>query len=330
MRAGGVDEAEAIDHGGSLAMARALFPEAPEPWVDLSTGISPHAYPFSPPAASAFSRLPEPSDLNELCRIAGAAYGAPSGAHVAAGPGTQLLLPAVFALVPPGRAAVLAPTYAEHARVARRVGHAVREAQEAEELAGADLAVVVNPNNPDGRRLTAAQVSEIARNVGLLVVDEAFMDATPEDSAAPEAERLVVLKSFGKFFGLAGLRLGFALCRPHYAAEIARALGPWSVSGPALAIGREALADGAWQAATRLRLEAATARLHGVLAGAGLRVAGGTALFRYVIDPAAEELFERLGRDGIFVRRFGGIPGALRVGLPAGEAAWSRLERALA
>src|SRR5262249_38750118 len=154
-------------------------------------------------------------------------------------------------LAQPGRAAVLGPTYAEHARVAALAGHAVREVTALDELAGADLAVVVNPNNPDGRLLRHDALLDLADRLapGLGVVDEAFMDVAPPDaSLAPEVARpnLVVLRSFGKFFGLAGVRLGFALASPAIASQLRAALGPWAVSGPALAIGTVALADAAW------------------------------------------------------------------------------------
>jgi cobalamin biosynthesis protein CobC len=329
-----VDSAAPLPHGGDLAAARARFPGAPEPFIDLSTGINPFSYPVPSLRPEVFARLPEPAALDRLAAIAAKAYGAPSEAHVVAAPGLQILLPMVAALVPPGRAAVLAPTYAEHARVAALAGHAVREAAEIGALAGADLVIVVNPNNPDGRLIARdvllARADALAP--GLLVIDEAFMDAGAADaSLAGEVARpnLVVLRSFGKFFGLAGLRLGFALAPPALATRLRAVLGPWAVSGPALAIGAVALADAAWIAATRARLATAVQRLDALLAGAGLEVAGGTALFRFVRTPAAGALFDRLGRAGIFVRRFAEQPTWLRIGLPGSETEWERLEKAL-
>src|SRR5215468_12265806 len=140
-----------LPHGGDLTPARALFPAAPEPFIDLSTGINPHSYPLPQLPSELFARLPEPAALDRLAAAAAQAYGAPSSGHVVPAPGTQILLPLVAALVPPGRAAVLGPTYSEHARVAALVGHRIRDATGMDGLAGADLAVVVNPNNPDGR-----------------------------------------------------------------------------------------------------------------------------------------------------------------------------------
>lgn len=328
---------EVTDHGGSLGAARKLFPHAPEPWLDLSTGINPHAYPLPPLPASAFTRLPEAARVLELLDAAALAYGAPDARHVVAAPGTQILLPLVAALVPPGRAAVLSPTYAEHRRAAALAGHQVREVCEWERLAEADLAVLVNPNNPDGRVIPRAGLLHLAGQMrgrgGLLVVDEAFMDVGPRGAslAGDAAEGgFVVLRSFGKFFGLAGLRLGFALSAPETVGILRARLGPWAVSGPALEAGIAALSDHTWQEAERARLAASAARLDALLARYGLAVAGGTSLFRFLRTERAQSLFQALGREGILVRAFAADPHALRFGLPGDDLGLARLDAALA
>jgi cobalamin biosynthetic protein CobC len=325
-----------IPHGGDLEAARRLFPHAPRPFVDLSTGINPHAYPVPPLRSELFTALPQPAALAELLAHAAQAYGAPSAAHVVAAPGTQILLAQVAALVPPGRAAVLGPTYAEHARAAALAGHRVAEVADIAGLSHADLAVVVNPNNPDGRIAPRAALLACARALatgGLLVVDEAFMDVGPPGTSLAgdvEGGNIVVLRSFGKFFGLAGLRLGFAIAPPAAAARLAAALGPWAVGGAAIAIGAPALADQAWAAAMRARLAQAALRLDPILTGAGLEILGGTSLFRLARAGAAGELFKHLGQAGILVRGFAAQPAWLRFGLPASEPDWERLSGALA
>ncbi|MBN9241570.1 MAG: threonine-phosphate decarboxylase [Mesorhizobium sp.] len=331
------DKATTVDHGGSLGRARALFPHAPEPFVDLSTGINPHSYPLFSLPATALTRLPEAARQDELAAIAASAYGAPSPAHVAPAPGTQILLPRVAALVRPGRAVVLGPTYAEHARAAALAGHAVSETADFEALADADLAIVVNPNNPDGRVVPRRHLLELAGRLkakgGLLVVDEAFMDVGPADeSLAGDVEHggTVVLRSFGKFFGLAGLRLGFALAETDIAARLTRDFGPWAVAGPALEYGIAALADHDWQQAMRERLVAEAVRLDRLLARFGVPVAGGTSLFRFVAFAGAASLFAALGERGILLRHFEARPDVLRCGLPGNDEEWRRLEAALA
>ena len=128
-----------------------MFPDAPEPFIDLSTGINPHPYPVPELSSALFERLPDRADVRRLAAVAAQCYGAPSADHVLPAPGTQILLPQVAMLVPPGRAAILRTTYAEHRRAASLAGHSVTEVSSADQLGRADLAIVVNPNNPDGR-----------------------------------------------------------------------------------------------------------------------------------------------------------------------------------
>ncbi|MFC3752958.1 threonine-phosphate decarboxylase CobD [Aquamicrobium ahrensii] len=327
----------AVDHGGSLGRARALFPHAPEPVVDLSTGINPHSYPLFDLPATALTRLPEQARADELKAVAAAAYGAPSPAHVASAPGTQILLPRVCALAKPGRALVLGPTYAEHARAARIAGHEVEETSDFEALHAVDLAIVVNPNNPDGRVALRHDLLELAAHMkakgGLLVVDEAFMDVGPQDESLGRDVGhggLVVLRSFGKFYGLAGVRLGFALADKVTAARLGAGFGPWAVSGPALEYGVRALSDVNWRQAMRARLEDEAARLDGLFARHGVEVRGGASLYRYMEFAEAGRLFRALGREGILLRHFTDRPHALRAGLPGNDEEWRRLEAALA
>jgi cobalamin biosynthetic protein CobC len=329
--------AAVADHGGSLSRARSLFPHALLPWIDLSTGINPHSYPLFDLPATALTRLPEPASAGRLQAAAAIAYRAPSPLHLALAPGTQILLPRIFSLVKPGRAAILGPTYAEHVRAASLAGHSAVELRDFSALADADLAVVVNPNNPDGRVVPRADLLSLAetlrRRGGLLVVDEAFMDVGPrEESLCGDVDQggIVVLRSFGKFFGLAGVRLGFAVTSPDVAERIDGEFGPWSVSGPALEYGLRALRDLDWQDAMRERLSSDVAKLDRLLAGYGAPADGGTSLFRHVTNPEAACLFDTLGSASIIVRNFADRPQALRFGLPGNETEWLRLERALA
>ena len=303
--------------------------------IDLSTGINPDPYPLPALSPGSFWQLPQAAALQRLAAAAARAYGAPSPNHVLPAPGTQILLPLVASLVLPGRARVLGPTYAEHVRVATLVGHKAEEVTDIADLTEADLAVIVNPNNPDGRLVGRDELLAIADaqkpRGGVLVIDEAFMDLAPAGSLVSELGRgnLVVLRSFGKFFGLAGLRLGFALAPTHIAARLRASLGPWPVSGPAIVIGEAALMDGAWTQATRRSLHQRARELDALLAHAGLEVIGGTALFRLVRNARADALFRHLGCAGILVRRYAEQPQWLRFGLPHGEQERQRLRTAL-
>jgi cobalamin biosynthetic protein CobC len=328
-----------LSHGGDLAAAQRLFPDAPQPFIDLSTGINPHPYRLPRFAADLFERLPSSAATADLTAIAAAAYGAPSAAHVVPAPGTQILLPLVAGLLRPGRAAVVSPAYGELVRAAALAGHDVTAVRDLAAAREARLVFVGNPNNPDGRLFAAADLLGLAKNLhargGLLVVDEAFMDAGPAGaSLAPKIGRgrgnIVVLRSFGKFFGLAGVRLGFALAAPPLAARIAATLGPWAVSGPAQAAGAKALADVAWIDNTRRRLAKSADRLDAMLTAADFTRLGGTSLFHLVRVPGANKLFRHLGRAGIVVRIFPDHPDWVRFGLPANKPAWRRLQGALA
>lgn len=331
-------EVAPLNHGGDLGAARKLFPNAPEPFIDLSAGINPHPYPVPEFPDGLCTRLPEQASLLELKEIAAKAYGAPSPAHVAIAPGSQILVAQVGFLLARGRACVLTPTYAEHARVSQLAGHSVVEVAEVAQLADARIAIVVNPNNPDGRIVAKDTLLGLAdrlrRRGGLLLVDEAFMDVGAQGlSLANQVGRgnVVVLRSFGKFYGLPGLRLSFAIATPDIASRLAAALGPWPVSSAALATGKVALADAAWREKTLTSLAEAALKLDVVLAGvAGIEVIGGTSLFRLARTKDAAALFRHLGETGIYVRRFNEYPAWLRFGLPAREEEWQRLKTALA
>ncbi len=327
-------------HGGRVRAARALFPEAPEPFVDLSTGINPHPYRMPALLPHAFTRLPEPEDEAELCRVAAAAYGVPPSARVVAAPGSQILISLLPAVLGQAEAVVLGPTYGEHASSWAASGASVLDVTDADALAaraGPGVALVLcNPNNPDGRRLPlqhlAGLASRCAERGGTLVVDEAFADLepdVPQAAALLPSPGLVVLRSFGKSYGLAGVRLGFLIADPPMAERMRTLLGPWAVGGVAIAIGRRALADPAWRDRTSTALQAEADRLDRVLTEAGLVVEGGTRLFRLATCRDAALLFRRLGCSGLLVRRFEAQPTRLRFGLPPDEAAWARLRAAL-
>nr|WP_047578054.1 threonine-phosphate decarboxylase CobD [Methylobacterium sp. ZNC0032] len=323
---------DGIWHGGDLATARALFLEAPQPWVDLSTGINPIPYPLPALPLSLWTRLPGADDEMALIAAARTAYRVPAHAEIVAAPGTQILIELLPRLAPAGPVAILGPTYAEHGHAWRKAGYAVREI--AAPTGQVSTIVAVNPNNPDGRVLPQAELRSIASRCvareGLLIVDEAFADFTPEASIVPELpDGTIVLRSFGKTYGLAGLRLGFAIGAPESMAQLKAALGPWSVAGPALHVGALALSDANWLADTGRARAQDAARLDALLAPHG-RIVGGTALFRLLETPQAAALFTRLGRHGIYVRRFQDAPDRLRFGLPGDESAWSRLHAALA
>ena len=333
----GPEEALALRyHGGNINAARRLFPEAPEPWIDLSTGINAVPYPVDGIAPDAWTRLPDAASLDTLESVARAAYGASPSVGVVAAAGAQALIQWLPRIFPARRVGVLGLTYREHETSWRASGAEVVTVRSLPDLAAFDVGLVVNPNNPDGRKFGPEDMAEIAgalaRHGGRLIIDEAFMDLLGrQESLIPHlpGPGAIVLRSFGKAYGLAGVRLGFAVASMDDCARVRAALGPWPVSGPAIEIGRRALADDSWLAATALRLREEASLLDGLLQSVDLEIAGGTLLFRLVQVNQAPALFRRLCRAGILTRPFLDRPDWLRFGIPHAPAEWMRLEAVL-
>ena len=324
-------------HGGRLCVARSLFPDVPQPWIDLSTGINPHSYPAPRASARERNRLPEPTELARLEEVAAAAFKVADPARVVATGGTEnalRLLPYVLKL----KSAVIAsPTYGSHADAWQRAGADVRNVADSELLANVAMnsaMTVVNPNNPNGRLLTREQLLSLSRNSGALIVDEAFGDLEPEhcvsDIAGGEAApHMIVLRSFGKFYGLAGVRLGFVIASPNVAAQLRRLLGDWPVSVDAIRAGLAAYGDEEWAQFMRVRLSKTARRLDQLLVSGGMEIAGGTSLYRLARAKNARARFTQLISHGVLARPFDYDATLLRFGLPASQAEWRRLVKAL-
>jgi len=322
-------------HGGDVAAAARAFGLPRAGWLDLSTAVNPHAYPVASISREGVLRLPDSADDRSLREAAASYYRAPDWRSMVPAPGSQALIRWLPRLRAAGRVAVVGTTFAEHARSWRIAGHEVALVPALDRATdGYDVVVLCNPNSPDGRRTAPGQIIDEARRLatdgGWLVVDEAFADLAPEVSvAAAGVPGLVVLRSFGKFFGLPGLRLGFAVAGGDLARTLADALGPWAVSGWAGAIARAAFADDAWITRMRATLARDAQRMDALLMGRALNVVGGTALFRLVETANADSVFDSLARARILVRRFPDMPGRLRFGLPGRRRDWDRFGRAL-
>jgi len=325
-----------LEHGGRLRGAVARYGIAEADWLDLSSGIAPWPWPIPEIPLSAWARLPETDDGLELA--ARDYYGAP---HVLPVAGSQAAIQALPRLRQAGKVGVLSPCYAEHAEAWRNCGFLVREVLEHEVdrfIDTLDVLVVVNPNNPTGLSLTPKRLldwhARLASRGGWLVVDEAFMDNTPTLSLAGRSDRvgLIVLRSFGKFFGLAGVRLGFVLGDARFLDVLGKQIGPWTVNGPTRVLGQQCLNDREGQRVQRERTGLASQRLAALLTQYGFAPQGGCALFQWLLTDHAAALHEFCARRGILLRLFqsnGPHNSSLRFGLPRDEADWQRLETAL-
>lgn len=322
-----------LEHGGRLRKACAQYGIAQDEWLDLSSGLAPWPWPIPPIPLRAWARLPETEDgLEQAARDY---YGA---AHVLPVPGSQAAIQLLPRLRRVGKVGVLSPCYAEHAEAWRRGGYIVREVSQAEVdffIDQLDVLVVVNPNNPTGLSLPPERLldwhARLAQRGGWLVVDEAFMDNTPHLSLAGHAHQvgLIVLRSFGKFFGLAGVRLGFVLAERKLLRLLADQVGPWAVAGPTRVLGQLCLADSAGHARQRQRSEVASARLAQLLEAHGFAPLGGCALFQWLRTEHAAQVQDFMARRGILLRLFA-HDSSLRFGLPGEEADWLRLDQAFA
>lgn len=328
-------------HGGRLCVARSLFPDVPQPWIDLSTGINPYSYPAPRASARERNRLPEPTELARLEAAAAAAFDVVDPMRVVATGGTEnvlRLLPYVLKLT---NAVIAGPTYGSHADAWQRAGAEVRTVADSELLANAatNCAItVVNPNNPDGRLVAREQLlslhAAIKRSGGALIVDEAFGDLEPQHcvsdiAGSDTAPRMIALRSFGKFYGLAGVRLGFVTASPAIATQLRQLLGEWPVSVDALRAGLAAYADNAWAERMRIRLSTAAQRLDKLLVSGGMSIVGGTSLYRLARAADARARFTRLISHGVLVRPFEYDATLLRFGLPSSRDDWQRLRTAL-
>ncbi len=321
-----------LEHGGRLRAAAQRYGIPECDWLDLSTGINPNGWPVPAVPGEIWQCLPQDDD--ELSAAAQDYYGAKNLLAVS---GSQAAIQSLPMLRSPSRVALVAPCYAEHAHAWQRNGHEVVGVPAAEILrsgATAQVVVIVNPNNPTGKLFGRAELlrlhAQLAARGGWLIVDEAFMDATPEHSLASVCPLpgLIVLRSLGKFFGLAGARVGFVLAEENILQPLAELLGPWAVAAPSRYVAALALCDTEWQRETRETLPAASQRLAELLSMQGLPPSGGSSLFQWVCCDEAASVHEQLARLGILTRLFD-APSSLRFGLPRDEAQWARLAEAL-
>lgn len=328
-------------HGGRLCVARSLYPNVPQPWIDLSTGINPSAYPAPRASARERNRLPEPTELARLEAVAAAAFNVDDPMRVVATGGTESALRLLPYVLRVSAAVVAGPTYNSHSDAWTRAGTKTTIAADSKltNHSGANVAMtVVNPNNPDGRVLDRQQLQSLHDSLhaqgGVLIVDEAFGDLEPQHSVADlagteRAPSMVVLRSFGKFYGLAGIRLGFVIAAPAIATRLRQLLGDWPVSVDALRAGLAAYADDAWAEKTRQRLARAAQRLDKLLIGGGMSIVGGTSLYRLARASNAPARFTQLISHGILARPFDYDGTLLRFGLPLATNDWRRLADAL-
>ena len=314
---------EQRDHGGNLDTARRAWGGERHEWLDLSTGINPIPYPVPDLDAELWTALPDDTALANLIAAGRRFWNIPANLSLLAAPGASALIAALPGLRDPQRVAIESPTYNEHAGSFSAHGWEIVSPDEV-----AEARVIVHPNNPDGKVFQGDALDRYQ----LVIIDESFADPNPELTLCALAHHpgVIILKSFGKFWGLAGLRLGFAIGHPDTIETIKARLGPWSVSGPALEIGTRALLDPSWAHETRERLFADANRLDQLVLQSGrVRLVGGSPLFRLYETSNAETAQNAFANKKIWTRRFPYSDTWLRLGLPGSPEAWERVAEAV-
>ncbi len=321
-----------LEHGGHLRAAAAQYNIPLEDWLDLSTGINPNGWPIPAIPAECWQRLPEDDD--GLLEAAQEYYGNPSILPVA---GSQAAIQTLPLLRSAGKVGVLHPAYAEHAANWQKAGHSVIDLQPDEiddSLPELEVLILINPNNPTGQTFSREQLLNwhqmLRQNNGWLIIDEAFADCNLSNSlsAHPVQGGLIVLRSLGKFFGLAGVRCGFVISTENLLNNLQEKLGPWSISHPSRYITTQALNDKNWQQQTRAKLPPQSRQLQQLLTEHNLQPTGGCELFQWVKTEHAEAIHQQMASKGILTRLFQ-QPDSLRFGLPENEEQWQYLEQVL-
>lgn len=322
-----------MEHGGRTDAAKTHYRAAPQPWLDLSTGINPVAWAGFRAIDADLCALPLDSDLLDLEERASLYFG--STVSIAAVPGSETALGLLGVLGLPTPYRHVSPCYCSNALLPGSI--AIESSSLLGESERGGTILLANPNNPDGRIIPPDRILAIAgmleANGGWLVIDEAFADALPESSVLPwlaDIENVIVMRSFGKFFGLAGVRLGFVAGPDAILARYRSLLGAWPISATAIAAGRAAYADHRWASETVAALAERARALDAMLSRHGYRPTGDCPLFRLIDAGDAAALFDRLARQGILTRPFSYAPHWLRFGVPAHRADLDRLDRALA
>jgi cobalamin biosynthetic protein CobC len=318
-------------HGGNLTLATKEFGLPADGWIDLSTGINPTCYPNTIISSQTLRILPTPDNVKNLVDRARQFYQISNNTGIIAAPGTQSVLQNIPLLYPGRKITILSPTYSEHRKTWELAGNKVLPVDNFEALLKGDIAVLVNPNNPDGRSYKKNDLMALSNNLELLIIDEAFCDNSPNLSLAPHlsGNNILILRSLGKFFGLAGLRLGFAIGPNEILESLQERLGPWAVSGPAIEIGARALSDTPWFIKMQKQLNNQSKQLNSLLKQQSISILGGTELFTLIQSDRALDLYHDFGNAGILVRRFEERKNWLRIGLPGPKREWHKFANVL-
>jgi threonine-phosphate decarboxylase len=313
-------------HGGDIYRAAEELGVDVAGIVDFSASINPLGVPEGVRTAvmehlSAVAGYPDPDARKLRRRIAGREGVEPES--IVCGNGSTELIHLVVRALRPRRVLVPAPTFGEYERAcamlgAERVVHYRLEREDGfridperfiSAMAGCDMAFLCNPNNPTGGLVGLDGMLEIAqgaRGAGCtLVVDEAFIDFCAHASVVREAERnprLIVLRSFTKFYALSGLRIGYMVLSRNHLERVREAKEPWTVNIPAQAAAFAALDDRAYEEETLRVISEEKARLEEGFDRLGIARFPSAANYYLLSFRKARHVHDCLRRGGILTR----------------------------
>ena len=309
-----------IEHGGNLDKAISFYGGKESEWIDLSTGINPNSYPIPKLSISDWRSLPTKTEIKDLESIIKSKQKISS--EIIMVPGAQMAINFLpFLLKGEGtEVRILTPTYNEYNYCFTNTGFKVNSCQKFNQLFNSDIAIIVNPNNPDGKIYEINELFELSKSVKILIVDESFIDSVECDSIVnqlnEDVSNIIVIRSFGKFFGLAGLRLGYVFSGKEIIRKFKRFFGPWQISKMSVKIATIAFSDDVWIKKTKNNLNEKANAIDNLMKKINWKITGGTNLFRLYSTSNSDLAQKLLAEKFIWSRKFSYSKKWIRLGIP--------------
>ena len=305
------------EHGGDIDNAIKKYGGNKDDWIDLSTGINPNHYPYKLINIRELQNLPYKNDIDNLNKLAKKYF--QTTACVRAVSGAQGGINILPFLLPNKTVSILSPTYNEYQNVFSNSLKKIINVKNLSELKKSQIAIICNPNNPDGKLYSNDNLLKISKSVEYLIIDESFIDQYPRKSLSHKLDdqtNILILRSFGKFFGLAGIRLGFLISNKEIDKKIQFLIGNWPISNVAINVASKALIDHVWIMNTISFLKEGSYFLDCLASEINWKVVGGTNLYRLYETPNAHDAQNKLANFKIWSRRFSYSKKWIRLGIP--------------
>ena len=317
-----------IQHGCDIDLAIKKYGGERADWIDLSTGINRTSYPWQESVKVELRDLPSSKLLMGLEKAASRAYKVAEGADTAAVQGAQQIISLLpICLKNYNSVAILGPTYNEYEKAFKSSGIKAETVSEVSKLSSSDIAIIVNPNNPTGKVIAEEILDDLSKKVRILIIDESFKMFSSR--RIQKFDNVIQINSLGKFFGLAGVRLGFVSGPSDFIKSVRVMLGPWPDSSVAAEIGIIALNDKTWISAMEKILLEGSNVLHEACNTKNWKLVGKTNLFHTYATSNCVEVEEQFAAHYIWIRTFDYSKSWVRLGIPTSKYEWARVRQAL-